>query len=451
MQGETQVILDALPVSIAQLGPDGRLQWANQRLRDVLGRSSDEIVGKTCQELEIAPRASPRFDEALSTSASQGEQVHLVELVELDEQPRLVEYRFSPGPSGEVLVVAMTNLEAQVLQDLLDHLSVLAWLRDASGRVHNLNLAYRERYALPDPRHVGPIDATEVTGPIWGHPGAARGPKTYEWREDDKVFQVVEFPLNRRSPAGAATIGGVAVDVTERRALERRLADIDRQQRLASLVTGAAHDIANDLTQLGAFVAEIETSPPGSPDFDTMSRELEEVIERTRHRLRLLQDSVWAGSPPEGRVELGALLEDVRRTWSHRVSLSVTVRHAGQPVHLRGDAVLLSSVFENLLLNADEAGASALAIIVRTLETLTPSAAVPDRSVEIVVSDDGPGIDPLLAPRLFEPFVSSKGPRRGLGLSAVAAIVEHHGGRIELEESPAGGTRFRILLPAADP
>ena len=69
----------------------------------------------------------------------------------------------------------------------------------------------------------------------------------------------------------------------------------------------------------------------------------------------------------------------------------------------------------------------------------------------IVVTDNGVGIPPDICERIFDPFFTSKPPDRGtgLGLSTVQSIVAAHGGSIAVRSLPAGGTEFRISLPAA--
>ena len=67
--------------------------------------------------------------------------------------------------------------------------------------------------------------------------------------------------------------------------------------------------------------------------------------------------------------------------------------------------------------------------------------------VVLDVCDDGTGIDPAVADRLFDPFVSTKRDGIGLGLVNTKTVVESHGGRVQLSPRPGGGTRARITLP----
>ena len=69
--------------------------------------------------------------------------------------------------------------------------------------------------------------------------------------------------------------------------------------------------------------------------------------------------------------------------------------------------------------------------------------------VQITVADNGPGIDPAIASRLFESFATTKPRGLGLGLSIAQTIVEAHGGTIDATSDAGHGAVFRIVLPTA--
>jgi signal transduction histidine kinase len=122
------------------------------------------------------------------------------------------------------------------------------------------------------------------------------------------------------------------------------------------------------------------------------------------------------------------------------VTFSVNITPPELTVH--GDPVLLERLLSNLYLNAIEAlagrGRGAISTRVRTIEG----------GVELVVEDDGPGIDPTLGISIFDPLVTTKESGTGLGLALVRAVAEAHGGSVYASPRPdAAGARFCVLIP----
>ncbi len=112
---------------------------------------------------------------------------------------------------------------------------------------------------------------------------------------------------------------------------------------------------------------------------------------------------------------------------------------------LQADRLKLSQALVNLIQNAVQATGkdATVRILARPAE---------GGGIELAVEDDGPGVDPELRPRLFQPFAAGKdSPGLGMGLYMARLIVESHGGLIRLVDRPSGGCRFEFRIPASEP
>ncbi len=120
---------------------------------------------------------------------------------------------------------------------------------------------------------------------------------------------------------------------------------------------------------------------------------------------------------------------------------AVVVR--GEFVPVLGDEVLLRQAFSNLCRNALEACTEAGVVPRITLESVPERA---QRIVRIAVVDNGPGVDPAVAARIFMPFVTTRARGTGLGLALVQKIIVMHNGRVSVQSEPGAGTRFVVSL-----
>jgi signal transduction histidine kinase len=117
----------------------------------------------------------------------------------------------------------------------------------------------------------------------------------------------------------------------------------------------------------------------------------------------------------------------------------------------RFDPMRVEQVLTNLIGNAQKHGRAGG--VIRVSSRAIEAAAADRRFVEVVVSDDGPGIVAEDRERIFEPYVrAGKGSRAGglgLGLAICKRIVQAHGGAILVTDAPGGGSRFSFTIPAA--
>jgi signal transduction histidine kinase len=164
---------------------------------------------------------------------------------------------------------------------------------------------------------------------------------------------------------------------------------------------------------------------------------------------RYISDVLSACREPLPRrctVELGLVLERFSRSWPQGdfASMKMELDLPPEPLSIRADPLQLERVLRNLGRNSAEATGGCGTVRVRC-ERLE------EGKVMIVFSDDGPGIAESALPRLFEPFHTTKKSGTGLGLSITKAIVDAHGGRIEVRSGAGPGASFRITLPPGEP
>jgi PAS domain S-box-containing protein len=125
---------------------------------------------------------------------------------------------------------------------------------------------------------------------------------------------------------------------------------------------------------------------------------------------------------------------------------------------VRGDRILLTQVFQNLLLNALQAmgdTAQPRSIVMRAANaTLADGQISPlpaGEYVELEVRDYGRGIEPELLEKIFQPYFTTRKHGTGLGLSAGLTIVRQHGGQMGVISTPGEGSSFTVFLPRANP
>jgi two-component system, LuxR family, sensor kinase FixL len=128
-----------------------------------------------------------------------------------------------------------------------------------------------------------------------------------------------------------------------------------------------------------------------------------------------------------------------------QTGVTVATTFASAAMTVLVDKVQIQQVILNLMRNAIEAMQET------ERRDLTVSTAHVDReTVEVRVTDTGPGIAPAIASQLFQPFVTTKPQGMGVGLSISRTIIEAHGGRLWAEANPEGGTIFRMTLKTFD-
>ncbi len=235
-------------------------------------------------------------------------------------------------------------------------------------------------------------------------------------------------------------------------------AEIARVARLLS-VGELASSIAHEINQpIGAIAVNGETGlhwlERTPPNIERAKSALERTVRDARRASAIVlrvRGMVAKTGPELVTLDVNAVIQDVigfLEDDSRRAKVTIRTRlDSGLPPVL-GDPIQLQQVLLNLVVNGMDAMRTNPARA-RTL-TLCSSLAAPE-SIEVTVEDRGSGIDPAAIEQVFAPFFTTKASGVGLGLSITRSIVEAHGGRIWAESAQPSGTRFRFVLPVAQP
>jgi len=260
-------------------------------------------------------------------------------------------------------------------------------------------------------------------------------------------------------PAGWLCSG---VDVTDQalRAEDAHLAQ-ERLTRVARLATmgemaaGVAHELNQPLTAITTYASAaercLEKPAPDLSQVRDVVREINAEGLRAGEIIRRLRQMVRTDGFEERAAEdVNVLVNEIHSLLAadarvHDARLRVVL--AEDLPRIMGNAVQLQQVVLNLLRNALEALHSKPAGT-RDVEISTHQTS--DGHVEIQISDNGPGIDPSIADRLFEPFCTTKGSGTGLGLAISRTIAHSHGGTISSRPVNPHGACFFLRLPVAE-
>lgn len=248
--------------------------------------------------------------------------------------------------------------------------------------------------------------------------------------------------MNVEAAAGSVPVGEDTASLVARLTAEKT-------EALARLAAGIAHELRNPLAVILARAQLLEIAlRHGTPvDPAKLERALRTIEEQAVRASKIIESlAVFARpQPPDLKpVDLGEavgyVLGAVRARMGPEHPVVTDVQIAADAQTVLADRGQLTTALTQLVVNAVEAMPAGGALSIRAWRHA-------DR-VEIAVSDSGPGVRPQDAPRIFDPFFSTKPAAAGLGLCVAQTIAEAHGGGVRLSASGGPGAEFVLSLPA---
>ncbi len=267
------------------------------------------------------------------------------------------------------------------------------------------------------------------------------------------VYGQVEYGTNGKP----LHIRGISRDVTESKYAEaelqerrNELAHISRVSSLGQLSSALAHEINQPLGAIlrNTEAAEIflKQTPTDLDELNDIIKDIRmdtqratSVIKRMRSLLKRHELQFEVLAVDELISQVSHLLNSELQ--ARCVELLVEVPHELPPVY--GDRIQLQQVIINLLLNSLDALEESTG---KRRKVHIQASKHQDGMVHIVLSDNGPGIQPEQLPHLFEPFFTTREEGTGIGLAISKTIIESHDGRIMADNNSQGGATFEIAL-----
>ncbi len=289
-----------------------------------------------------------------------------------------------------------------------------------------------------------------------------------------EFFQITLYPIHREGRIWA--VGGICRDMSEHKRIEKQLSQTQKMEALGTLVAGVAHEINNPVNLILFNL----------PLFEKMWRDLIPMLDRVGEGLRnakfggltyafikenmprLISDMKMAANrvanivnglkqfsrksnPAEkSEVQINVAVENAARLGAATLSGSKTELQLNLEPNLpllHANLQNLEQIILNLMINAHQSIDHEKGLV-----RIATAWRAQDQAILIEVADNGHGINPAVADKIFDPFVTDRQTKggTGIGLSVTYNLVKAHRGEISFESKPGQGTKFTVLLPTAE-
>lgn len=255
--------------------------------------------------------------------------------------------------------------------------------------------------------------------------------------KNGRIFSVSSCRLN--SEPGQILL---LQDVTETRSLQNTVDHQRRLSQMGEMVASLAHQVRTPIAAALLYANNLTNTQLRTEDRERFSGK---IIGRLQHLERIVSDMLLFAKSEfkcNDTIALKDLLGDIVNAMAPVISAYQARLVVAQPVpniKILGNRAALQSVFQNIILNAIQAGNGNITITLRANHD--------SQFMCVRVEDDGPGVSPHVRDRIFDPFFTTQSNGTGLGLAVARSVLKAHEGDIVLEDTCAQGATFLITLP----
>ena len=467
---------------IAIQDDQGRIIEQNSTHRNLLGYPDEELLGKTPGHylecgLDEFGRTMKGFRPSVRCRGEARCRTRSGQWIDAELSTRMI-----CGEAGDVIgyatlvhdVTEKKRMEGALRESeerfatFMNNSPMLALMRDAKCRYVYVNRAYEVLVGKSASEILGrtPYDIwpSEVAKLLAGADNQVLAAghalelheKTVIPGSETKEWLSIKFPFRDRR--NRVYVGGVSIDITERKSLEEQLRQSQKMEAVGRLAGGIAHDFNNLLTIIMGYSEILLASSKIDADQRSKIQELKNAGERaarlTRQLLAFSRKQVMAPRV----LDLNAVIENLRKMIERLIGedIEFVTIPFGPLGKVKADPGQVEQIIMNLVVNARDAMPDGGRLTVETANvefdeeyarSHLPS--LPGQYVMIAVSDTGTGMDPEIQRHIFEPFYTTKemGKGTGLGLATVYGIVKQSGGFIWVYSEQDVGSAFKVYFP----
>jgi PAS domain S-box-containing protein len=275
--------------------------------------------------------------------------------------------------------------------------------------------------------------------------------------KDNRYYFITNSPISHSD--GSISKLTIFRDITETKAIESQLRQARKMESIGTLTGGIAHDFNNILYMI---TGNAELALEDIPEWNPTHANLEEIKAAGFRAAGIVKQLLnFSRKTDQESKPIGAItvIKDALKFLRSTIPTTIEIhKHLPETdVTILADPIQINQILMNLCTNASQAMEKTGGILEITVEkeTLTEDTAVSYHDLtsgdylKIAVRDTGPGIDPEIIDRIFDPYFSTKevGKGSGMGLAVVLGIVKNHNGSITVDSQPGKDTTFTILFP----
>lgn len=486
-------LAETMPYFAWILDKESRYIWANSFFKKMIGLSQNELTGRS--ETDLWPGLTAEKLERNSILAREaGELYSTVEEVDFGtgiERSYQITHVPLTDESGKLLGFAVTARDVEKVKRARERLEKSEekfsklfynspnWLLVATvkeGRYIEVNNAFCQMTGYNRQDVIG---KTSIEFGLWPNPEDRKEirnmleqngrfdtlPCKFRMKDAslrDFLWSAVVIELDGEQCALSTLADVTELEQTrkEKEKLNEQLIHAQKMKAIGTLAGGLAHDLNNLLTGIKGRNSLMLVDKKISPQVRDYILEIDTYTESAASLTRQLLGFARGGKYEVKHIDINRLINNSAEMFG-RAKKEITIELDLQKdcKTIFADLHQIEQVFLNLFINAWQA----MGEVPGTLKVKTKTVHIdvnhskateidPGEYVEIIVSDNGHGMDRETASRVFEPFFSTRTREKGtgLGLASVYGIINNHYGVIDVQSKVGSGTSFTILLPAHD-